>query len=250
MTLRGLINTPPIIRRHPLTGEPIEPVGIVGNKVVWPVMGGAPDDEDGDGNNDQGGDGGSGGDNSGDNSGGSNDGGDSGSTGGDDLQRRLEDMERRMKAADKRADAAERKVKEQEDAKKDELTKATDDLTEAQATIATLQKENTSLKLQNAFLVSNKHTWHDPDTALALAETGGYLEGVLDEESGSVDKKALSSALDRLAKDKQFLVKSKDKQTDDTDSASGEPAGGRSNNSKDERARKQQLKSRFSSLNR
>ena len=46
MTLRGPI-APSIMKTHPLTGEPIEPVGVVGNKYVWPVMGGAPvDDED------------------------------------------------------------------------------------------------------------------------------------------------------------------------------------------------------------
>lgn len=248
MTLRGLIDTPPIMRRHPLTGKPIEPVGMVGNKVIYPIMGGAPDPDD-DGTNDDGGqDGGSGDTGSGDT--GDTGSGDSGTTDPAELLRRLEETERRMKAADKRADAAEKKIKEQEDAKKDELTKATDELTEAQQKIEALAKENTTLKLQNAFLTANKHSWHDPDTALALADTGGYLEGVIDEDTGSVDKKVLGSALDRLAKDKAFLVKAKEKQNDDTDSASGEPAGGRSNNSKDEKARKQQLKSRFSSLNR
>jgi len=250
MTLRGLINTPPIMRRHPLTGKPIEPVGVVGNKVVWPVMGGAPDDGDDGDTGDTGGDTGSGDTGSNDGGADSGDKGDSGSLDPKELQRMLEETERRMKAADKRADAAEKKIKEQEDAKKDELTKATDELTEAQATIATLTKENVTLKLQNAFLTANKHSWHDPDTALALADNGGYLEGVIDEEDGAVDKKVLGSALDRLAKDKPFLVKSKDKQDDNQDSPSGEPAGGRSNNSKDEKVRKQQLKSRFSSLNR
>lgn len=34
---------------HPITGEPIEPIGIVNGRVVWPIMGGAPkDDEDDD----------------------------------------------------------------------------------------------------------------------------------------------------------------------------------------------------------
>lgn len=249
MTFRGLIDTPPILRRHPLTGKPIEPVGVVGNKVIYPIMGGAPDGDD-DGNNDDGGQNGGSGDDGSNDGGDSGGGGDSGVTDPKELQRLLEETERRMKAADKRADAAEKKIKEQEDAKKDELTKATDELTEAQQKIEALAKENVTLKLQNAFLTANKHSWHDPDTALALADTGGYLEGVIDEETGSVDKKVLGSALDRLAKDKAFLVKTKDKNDDNPDSASGEPAGGRSNNSKDEKARKQQLKSRFSSLNR
>lgn len=250
MTLRGLIDTPPILRRHPLTGKPIEPVGVVGNKVIYPIMGGAPDgDDDGDtGDGDQG----TGSGDTGSNDGGadSGSGGDSGVTDPKELQRLLEETERRMKAADKRADAAEKKIKEQEDAKKDELTKATDELTEAQQKIADLTKTVVTLRLENAFLTANKHSWHDPDTALALADKGGYLEGVLDDEDGTVDKKVLGSALDRLAKDKPFLVKTKEKQDDNPDSASGEPAGGRSNNSKDEKVRRQQLKSRFSSLNR
>lgn len=33
-------NRGPIMRRHPLTGQPIQPVGVVGNRVIWPIMGG------------------------------------------------------------------------------------------------------------------------------------------------------------------------------------------------------------------
>ena len=56
MTLRGPI-APSIMKKHPLTGEPIEPVGVVGNKIVWPFMGGAPtDDEDDDDDQDDDGD--------------------------------------------------------------------------------------------------------------------------------------------------------------------------------------------------
>lgn len=39
--------------KHPVTGLPLEAVGIVGGKAIWPILGGAPDD---------GGDGGNGGD--------------------------------------------------------------------------------------------------------------------------------------------------------------------------------------------
>lgn len=38
------MTTPPRLTRHPLTGDPIRPVGVLASgKVVWPVMGGAPD---------------------------------------------------------------------------------------------------------------------------------------------------------------------------------------------------------------
>lgn len=248
MTLRGPI-APSITKTHPLTGEPIEPVGVVGNRYVWPCMGGAPtdDDEDDDKQDDDTGDSGTGGKKADD------DGGDSGADDDDGKKvtpADLEALEKRMKAADKRADAAERALKEKTDAEKGELQKATDDLKEVQASLEESQKVIASLRLENAFLTANKHTWHEPDTALALAQSSGYLDDVMDED-GKVDKPALTKALDRLAKDKQYLVKKADKKKDDEDDApSGSPSGGRSDNAKDKDARKQQLRGRFNSLNR
>lgn len=248
MTLRGLINTPPIMRRHPLTGKPIEPVGIVGNKVVWPCMGGAPDpdeDDDLDDKDDKDDIDDSGADDKVDK--------DKDAGGADTLEaalKRAEELERRMKAADRRAEQAEKKIKDAERAEQDELTRAKSDLEEKEKELQEAQKTVTSLRLTNAFLTANKHNWHDPDTALALAETGGYLEDVMGDD-GVVDKKALGSALDRLAKDKGYLVKTKEPDDDDEPEVpSGEPAGGRSDNAKDRKARQKQLKSRFSSLSR
>ena len=34
-------NRGPIARRHPLTGQPLQPLGIVGGRTVWPIMGGS-----------------------------------------------------------------------------------------------------------------------------------------------------------------------------------------------------------------
>lgn len=248
MTLRGPI-APSIMKTHPLTGEPIEPVGVVGNKFVWPVMGGAPteDDDDDDKKDDDTGDSGTGKQDDDDT------GGDSGSDkdDADKVSRAdLEAIEKRMKAADRRAEAAEKALKEKTDAEKGELQKAQDDLKEVQTSLEESQKVIMSLRLENAFLTANKHTWHEPDTALGLAQSGGYLDDVVDED-GKVDKPALSKALDRLAKDKKYLVKTEKKEKDDDDAGpSGSASGGRSDNAKDKDARKQHLRTRFNSLNR
>lgn len=230
---------------HPLTGEPIVPVGYVNGRPVWPILGGDASNDDDDDDQD---------DNSGDSgAGGGNDQGDKTGSDGDDTKvdrTDLEALEKRMKAADRRADEAERKLKQIEDAKKDDLTKAQDELGEVKNALEQAQSLITSLRLQNAFLTANKHSWHDPDTALDLAQSKGYLEGVLTDD-GEVDKKALGNALDRLAKEKAFLVKSEDKkEKDDDQPPSGQPAGGRSDNTKDEKARKQRLQRRFPAINR
>jgi hypothetical protein len=249
MRHRGPI-APSIFKRHPLTGEPIEPVGIVGGKCVWPIMGGAPDpddDDDDDDDTDDGDDTADGKDK------------DSGSDGDKDEAISKADYEaalRRMKAADKRADEAEKKVKAAEDADKDALTKATDLATELEKENATLQSEIRTLRLNNAFLTANTHAWHDPEVALDLAQAKGYIEDDIIDEEGKVDRKRLKGSLDRLAKEKPFLVQAKKKSDDDGNDddkhkqSSGEPAGGRSDNGKDDRAKKQQLRGRFPVLNR
>jgi hypothetical protein len=163
----------------------------------------------------------------------------------------FERIKARMKAADKRADDAEAKVKKAEDAKKDDLTKAQDDLQEAQSKIDALEEQVSGLRLQNAFLTTNKHVWHNPDVALNIAQSQKYLDGVVDEQSGEVDKVALGKAMDRLAKENAYLVKTEDKKDDDEpDGPSGEPAGGRSKNNKDAKKEKEALKRRFPVLNR
>lgn len=171
--------------------------------------------------------------------------------GDDDSAVELERMRKRMKAADRARAEAEKKAKRLEDEKKDDLTKATDEVTELKGQIGTLQTEVSGLRLQNAFLTSNTQTWHDPDTALALAQSKKYLEDVVDEESGEVDRPVLKKALDRLAKEHPYLVKSEEtKKKDDPGDPSGEPAGGRSDNNQDDKAKKAKMKSRFPVLNR
>lgn len=188
------------------------------------------DDDDDDDDNSDGGDNDN---NSGDSGSGDNgdddDDGDSGSD-DDDTKAELDRLKRRMQAADQRAARAEKELKKIKDAEKGELETAQDRASE-------LEKENTSLKellqserLNNGFLSANKITWHNPAAALKLAQSEGYLEDVVDED-GTVDKKALESALNKLAKEHDYLVKPREGA-----GPSGDSAGGRSGNGKDDKA--------------
>ena len=243
MQVRGPIS-PSIFKRHPLTGEPIEPVGKINDKYVWPIMGGAPDpvDDDDDGEDED--------ESSTDTSGSTDDGdSDSGGDSSDTVSRDdFDALLKRMKAADRRAAEAEKKIKDQEDAKKGDLERAQTELEEVRTNLEEAQKTINTLRLQNTFLTANKHSWHNPDVALSLAQSNGYLDDVIDED-GVVDKPALSKALDKMAKEHAYLVKSKVKSSDtDDDAPSGSPAGGRSDNAKDKAAERQKLKSRFPAL--
>lgn len=182
----------------------------------------------------------------------SDDAGSDGSDDGDDgdSQAELERLRKRMQAADKRATAAEKALKKKEDAEKGDLERAQSALTDLEKQNKELSATVSELRLQNAFLTANKITWHDPDTALALAQSKGFLADVVDEESGEVDKKALAKSLERLSKEHEYLVKtSKDDKQEDAP-PSGEPSGGRSDNKKDDKAKKAAMKQRFPVLNR
>lgn len=215
----------PLRKFHPKTGALLKPLLVdeVTGKAVWPIMGASPDDSSNE-------DGGSGGSNdseggNGNEGTGSEGQGSEGESGGEEKtysKAEYEALQERMKAADRRASSAEQKIKEQEDAKKGDLEKANDKVKEHETTISTLQKEVSDLRLQNAFLSANEHSWHDADEALASAQRNGYLEGVV-KEDGSVDKSALKTALKRLATEKKFLLKSS---SSDSGSGSSGPSGG------------------------
>jgi hypothetical protein len=171
-------------------------------------------------------------------------------SGSDDRDEELDRLRRRMEAADKRASEAEKKVKEAEDAKKDDLTKAQEAKEEAEKKVTDLENEISGLRLRVAFLTANTQNWHDADVALKLAEAEGYLEDVRDED-GSVSKKALKKALERLAKEHKYLVADAKKDNDgEHDQPSGQSAGKRSKNNQDDKARKEELRKRFPVLNR
>ena len=196
-------------------------------------------DDSGDGDNgNNGGDSGADGDDDGD----AGDDGDSGSDDDGDLKAELERMKKRMQAADQRATKAENDLRKINDAKKDDLTKAQDRVTELEGENKTLQEQLQSERLNNGFLAANKHTWHNPTAALKLAQSEGYLEDVMDDD-GSVDSKALETALNKLAKDHAYLVKPREGA-----GPSGEGGSGRSGNGKDDKQVKEQDRRRAPAL--
>lgn len=115
----------------------------------------------------------------------------------------FEAIKKRMQAADRRASELEAKEKERELAGKSESEKLTIERDELKSKVDTLSSELNTLRLQNAFLTANKHTWADPEDALRLAD----LSEVEVSAEGKVDMKALTRALDDLAKRKPHLVK-------------------------------------------
>lgn len=121
----------------------------------------------------------------------------------------------RAKEAKDRADAAEtalaevnKRLKDIEDKDKSESEKAKADAEaalaakeKADADLIVAQNKNDELQIQIAFLASSKYTWHDAGVALKLVSDFGEVE-VKDGEVKGLDK-----AIDKMAKDKPFLVK-------------------------------------------
>jgi hypothetical protein len=170
------------------------------------IGGASPDDP----SNDEGGtggtgDGGTGGGSEGQGGeGGTGSGSDAGGNGGETVSKsELDKVLERMKAADRRAAAAEAKAKELEEKDLSEQEKVAKRLPELEQQVNELSEENKGLKAKVAFLESSTHSWHDPEAALKLVDLSEVYA-----EDGSIDKKALKKAMDDLAKDKAFLVKS------------------------------------------
>lgn len=188
---------------HPRTGLPIEPLGFIRGRAVWPILGAAEDDE-----KDKGKDNNSGTDSggSGNLSGTGDSGAGEGKTDSSDEQpitkSDLDAVVSRMKAADKRAADAEARVKEFEDKDRTELEKAQAEAAQTKAAFEALNKELRDAKIQNAFLASNKHKWQDAEAALALAD----LSEVEINDAGKVV--GLDKVLDALAKAKPWMLKS------------------------------------------
>lgn len=200
------------------------------------------DDDDDDDDSDDDDDDDSKGKDSGDSGAGDDEDDDDDDTSGDDDDKvskaDLEALTKRMKAADKRATAAEERLRKIDDSKKDDLTKATDRVAELEESVTSKDETITSLRLENAFLMSNKHTWHKPGAALRLAQSEGYLDDVISDD-GKVDSKTMEKALATLAKENDYLIKrgSGASGGDDGDGggASGGSASGRSKNGKDDK---------------
>lgn len=131
-----------------------------------------------------------------------------------------------------------------EDAKK----QITDLTTERDA----LKSSNEDLQVQLAFLRQPGYDWVDPDAALKLAD----LSKVDRDKDGKVIATSLKVELDRLAKDKPYLLKPKDDADDKDDDKSkdpkksGDPAPQKQKTSKDQAARDAELRRKYPGLRR
>ena len=196
--------------RHPHTGEPLRAIGIIKGKPIWPFMGASPDDQ-----------GGAGGDGGGSGSDGGGQQGGTGATGGDDkggddvdgLKARIAALEdeknrhySRRSEAEKELETLRKFKNDLENASKSDLEKAQGEVTRLTNDLAKLADLNKELTLKNAFLSSNKITWHNPEEALKLAD----LSAVDVKPDGTVDTKALEAALVNLSNKSKHLVKADD----------------------------------------
>lgn len=129
-------------------------------------------------------------------------------------RRRIENKE--LKA---QLDSAMQQLKAIEDKDKSEVEKATARVAEFEAKVAEMEAALQKERIQNAFLSSNKYTWHNPERALALVD----LSEVSIDDDGSVS--GLDKALEKLAKSDPYLIKSTDDSAPTGGSPSGTPAG-------------------------
>lgn len=234
-------------KTHPRTGEPIQPIGYINGRPLWPIMGASDDPNDpafaGGGDDD-----------------GEDDEDEEDDESEEDEKRKPakkatkkagkhakdedddeddeEDDEkflrsqeamryrRRLRAAEaEKADLAKR-LKALEDKDKPAEEVVTRDLTKAQSTIDSQSETIRSLRLQTAFLTANTVEWHDPEDALAMVD----LSGVDVDDDGTVDRRALRAALRDLARRKPHLVKTKPaakSKKDDDDEEEDEDQGSR-----------------------
>lgn len=219
-------------KNHPITGLPLVPLGYLRNgAAVWPVIGAAPDPEDPDDPDFTGED-----DDSEDDEDDDDESKGKGkkrpvkkSKDDDDEDEDDEDDESRVtpkssrqamryrrelraEQAKNQTMAARLKALENKDKPADEVAAA--ELTEARDKAAKLAERTKSMTLELAFFKANTIEWVDAADALALVD----LDDVEIDESGTVDAKALRSALRELAKRKPHLVKkSKAEPEDDED---------------------------------
>jgi hypothetical protein len=133
----------------------------------------------------------------------------------------LDAVVNRMKAADRRATEAENKLKEIARKDQSELERAQNDVQELTKRTAELIAALDAQALENAFLTSNKYTWHDPKDALALLDREG-----VEVKDGKVT--GLEPAIAKLAKAKPHLIKPETGNGggDSSSGASGSPNNG------------------------
>lgn len=207
----------------PRTGTRLRPLGVVGGRTIWPIMGGS-EEEDSAG----------GGATDDDDDKNPEDDEDSSKDSEKDAEKgdpnakitALEEEKsrqyKRRKEAETRAEKAERELAElkaKDTPEQERIVKENETLKSENETLQQTIRDRT---LENAFLKDNTYSWHNPGRALSLAD----LSNVEIDDDGKVH--GLKAALDALAKSDSYLIKneeSKDKSDKDDDDkvSTGDP---------------------------
>lgn len=124
---------------------------------------------------------------------------------------------RRMQAADRTATEKGNKLAEIENSKKDELTRAKDDNTRLLAENEKLKEENRKVLVRADFGLAGVQ-WHNPSTALATL-LNEYPDAVTVDDDGKVI--GMKAAVEKLAKEHAYLVKSTEGKKDEDTGTSG-----------------------------
>jgi hypothetical protein len=129
-----------------------------------------------------------------------------------------ETIKRRMEAADSEKGKLAKQLREIEDKDKSEVDKLKRDFEEAKAELEKARAEALSAKLSSEILKFPGFVWHDPEAVLRLVD----MEMISVDEAGAV--KGVKDALNKLAKDKPYLLKGK-QDKDSKGSGSAGPSG-------------------------
>jgi hypothetical protein len=236
--------------KDPRTGGALEAIGVVGGRVVWPVIGGA--DDDGSTNDGNAGDNNDAGQNDQGGEGQQNNEGQTGDSTNDDEGQKSETVSKadfdalfsRMQAADRRASNAENELKKLQDVGKTEQQRKEDEAAAALKEAETLREQIKHARIGNAFLTVKGFNWHDPSDALDML-MARYLDGVEADDDGKVT--GIEAAVKKMAKDKSYLIKT------EAGSTAGDQMNGKrkgEGNSADQKAKDAELVKRFPALQR
>lgn len=225
---------------HPRTGLPLEAVGVVNGKILWPIMGAAEKEEDPDIDKDA------------EDSADDDDEDEKGEEDDEDEDDDEKDAKARIKALEEEKERHYRRRKKAEK-ERDELKaeneklkagkkppkkvppkKADDadvDEDEDDEEKTTLRNENEKakettrkLKVENAFLRVNAVDWVNPAQVMTLLMADDDYEVEFDDRD-NVDRKSLSAELKRFAKANPHLVKPKPKKSEDDDDSGNDSSG-------------------------
>lgn len=142
---------------------------------------------------------------------------------------------------------AKTKVTELERAKMDENTRLKAELDDAQTQLQEASKALQDRAIENAFLISNKYTWHNPTTALRLLNRDGLKVA----DDGSVT--GIDAAIEALSKSEPYLIKAENNGHGTGSGPKGQtgnqPGGGGGGGSKDQVDRKK-LEAKYPAIRR